>query len=330
MILVLAALVSASLCCVEVEAVVSTFSVGEQDDDGSRTFKLPLHTKHTANPSLQGRSYILRMPDHVVKLSERAKAMNVDVSFDIVPNHETSRVKSTTSRLGSSTMPQIDPYLRSGLAALAIGSFVSTNHGFKALKELAVGSMSALALVWVPTLLINGGWLEFLSAVSFLTHPTSRRFVIQKLIPKIMGTLKKLFLTEMWRRVWSIVLAPLPKPLLVPSDGDILRIHWLPDYAKEGILYFRDKVDAFVLSTFKGSVQKSIYSSLGIFYDSVSSTVMEVSLYEEAMEDDDSPDLIEANDDDDDDGGDLSDDDSDGDMTDEPQMVCDGDVCWLE
>jgi hypothetical protein len=94
---------------------------------------------------------------------------------------------------------------------------------------------------------------------------------------------------------------------------------------KEGFVYFRDKVDSFVLSTFKGYVQKSVHGTVGIFYDSVSSTVMEVSLYEESVGD--SNDLVEDLGQDD---GDLSDDDSDGDASLEPQVVCDGDVCWLE
>jgi hypothetical protein len=256
--------------------------------------------------------------------------MNVDATFlDAFFEEDPWPIKTTqmSTKGGNSyaSLPRTNPLLHSGLAALALASIVSSNHGVKALKELAVGVLSALALVWVPTLLVSGSWTQFLGGAVFLTHPTSRHFLLRKLIPKIFTTLKKLLLSELWRAVWAVVLAPLPRPLLVPSAQDILRIQWLPDYMKEGFVYFRDKVDSFVLSTFKGYVQKSVHGTVGIFYDSVSSTVMEVSLYEESVGD--SNDLVEDLGQDD---GDLSDDDSDGDASLEPQVVCDGDVCWLE
>jgi len=146
-------------------------------------------------------------------------------------------------------------------------------------------------------------------------------------------------LTELWKTIWAIVLAPLPRPLfLVPPDHAIMQIQWLPDYLKERFLYFRDKIDAFILSTFKGYVQKSVYSTFDVFYDSVAGTAMEVSLYEEdaaaaasSSSSDDSDDSIETTDAVEEDAGDVSDDDSDDDETSqEPQVVCDGDVCWLE
>jgi hypothetical protein len=310
-------------------ATVAVTSPGEQHDDESRVFTLGRHSAKP--PTAKSSNYILRMPDHVVKFSKMAKAMNVDASFlDAVAEEESRAVKTIPTntnnrRSRASLLPRSNPLLNSGLAALALVSFAASDHGLKAFKELAVGAVSALALVWVPTLLVSGGWTEFLTGAIFVTHPTSRRFLVRKLIPKTFSTLKKLFLTELWRTVWSILLAPLPKPLLAPSDRNVLRLQGLPDYVKEGLLYFRDKVDSFVLSIFKGSVQKSVHGTLGIFFDSVSSTIMEVSLYEESI--DGSNDLMEKPDEEE---GDLSDDDSDGDESHEPQVVCDGDVCWLE
>jgi hypothetical protein len=211
---------------------------------------------------------------------------------------------------------------------MALSSFVLTKQGIKSLKELATGALSSLALVWVPTLLVHGGWVEFGGIITLVTLPHTRRFIHKECVPKALATLKRLFLSEVWRRIWVIVLAPLPKQLLVPSDHDIMRIHWLPEWFKESFLYFRDKVDNFVLSTFKGSVQKSVYGTMGVFYDSVAGSTLEISmLYEDSVATEEA--ATSGNDDnnDNDSDDDVSDDESD-DHT--PQLVCDGDTCRWE
>ncbi len=323
----------ASMFCTSVEAALAVKAHnGEQDDDGL-VFQLHPHAQRTVQSpkATTSKKYALRIPDHVVILSKRVKSMDVEATFlldsiweddeDYLPLK--TGAKTSKDRGTSLSLPLANPLLSSGLAALVIVSTLSTNNGLSALKELAIGGVSALALVWVPTLLTHGGWTEFLSGALFLMHPTSRRFVTQTLIPKTFSTLKKLVLSELWKTLWAMVLAPLPRPLLVPSDHAILQMQWLPDYLKERFLYFRDKVDSFVLSPVKGYVQKSVHGSMGIFYDSMSSTVMEVSLYEESV-------AVGSNDVYEEGDGDLSDDDSDGDASNEPQVVCDGDVCWLE
>ena len=321
----------ASVFCISVEAGLAVESQhAEQDDDGFVFQLLPQHTT-TPQRATTSNKFALRMPQHVVILSKRVKSMDVDATFllDSVWEDDEEYLpfktgpKTSKSRSNTVSLPRAYPLLNSGLAAVVIASIVSTSNGFNSLKELAIGGVSALALVWVPTLLTHGGWPEFLCGALFLTHPASRRFVTRTLIPKTFSTLKKLVLSELWRTLWAIVLAPLPRPLLVPSNHAILQMQWIPDDLKERFLYFRDKVDSFVLSTVKGYVQKSVHGSMGIFYDSFSGTVMEVSLYEESV-------AVDSNDLNQESDGDLSDDDSDGDASHEPQVVCDGDVCWLE
>mmetsp|Transcript_48706 Transcript_48706/g.137031 ORF Transcript_48706/g.137031 Transcript_48706/m.137031 type:complete len:341 (-) Transcript_48706:29-1051(-) len=304
----------------------------EQDDETTTiSIKLPQQTVKITKPNKEEK-YSIRLPSRVLQLSEKAKKLNdgQDSSFIKLLEREeqvqAARARKPNPSASGRSRIESSPILHGSLALLVMTSFVFTTHGFKALKELAMSSLSALALVWVPTFIVHGGWAELFGVATLLTQPNVRRFMVKEFFPKALSTLKKLFLTEIWRRVWALVLAPLPKPLLVPSEVDIMRIRWLPDWMKEGFLFFRDKVDNFALSTFKSSVQKSVHGTMGIFYDSFSSSVLEVSmLYEESV---DAEEMMDGTEDSTtQDSGDISDAESDDDG---PQLVCDGDTCRFE
>ncbi len=305
---------------------------GEQEDE-TISFHFPQH-RVVVSKNLKAKKYTIKLPNELSRISEKAATRNTntyDSSSDRSIEETTKTMKSTKSTLKilNASVPQISPIVNSGLALVALSSFIFTNHGYKALKELATGALSALALVWVPTLLFHGGWVELLGAATLFTLPNIRRFILRELSPKAFTTMKRLILSEAWRRIWMIVLAPLPKPLFVPSDHDIMRIHWLPDWLKQGFLYFRDKVDNFVLSTLKGSVQKSVYGTVGIFYDTVSNSMLEVSMiYEDAESLEGSAVIVDEDGNNDEQNDDDDDDDESDDHT--PQLVCDGDSCRWE
>jgi len=314
---------------------------GSEQDDETISFHLPQHRVVVTNPNtnsntnMKVQKFTIKIPNQLSVLPERVatlqKNQNLATDLDDIPPTSITTRKAKSSKTATTTtttttnIPEISPLLNSGLALMALSSFVFTKQGMKALKELATGALSALALVWVPTLLVHGGWVELAGAITLVTLPNTRRFIHRECVPKAFGTLKRLFLSEVWRRIWVIVLAPLPKPLLVPSDHDIMRIHWLPEWLKQGFLYFRDKVDNFVLSTFKGSVQKSVYGTMGVVYDSVASSSLEISMiYEDSATTEESVSSMNDNDNDNDND---TDDESD-DHT--PQLVCDGDTCRWE
>lgn len=312
-------------------------SVTEQDDE-IISFHLPQHrvVATNANNKNKVQKFTIKIPDQYAVLTDHVasltpKKLSTTIIGDTLPTSVTKRKASSSKSAGSTTtttninIPDVSPLLNSGLVIMALSSFVFTKHGVKSLKELATGALSALALVWVPTLLVHGGWVEFAGAITLVTLPHTRRFIHRQCVPKAFGTLKKLFLSEVWRRIWAIVLAPLPKPFLVPSDHDIMRIHWLPEWFKQGFLKFRDKVDNFVLSTFKGSVQKSVYGTMGVVYDSVATSTLDISMiYEDSATTEESASSVNENDNENDND---TDDESD-DHT--PQLVCDGDTCRWE
>lgn len=306
---------------------------GEQDDETIISIKLPQH-RVQLNTTPKKEKYSIRMPSRLLRLSEKAKTLtgdSRDSSFvKLLELEEEAQAAARSRKLNPSSTSggspsQASPILHGGLALLGMASFVFTTHGTKALKELMTSALSALALVWVPTFLVHGGWAELFSVGTLMIQPNFRRYMLREFIPKALNTLKKMFLTEVWRRIWAVVLAPLPKPFLVPSEVDIMRIHWLPDWMKEGFIFFRDKVDNFALSTFKSSVQKSVHGTVGIFYDSFSGSVLEVSMmYEDSVNDEDSSERLDATLEDDGGNADTKSD-EDG-----PQLVCDGDVCRFE
>lgn len=235
----------------------------------------------------------IQLPSTLPSLSERARTLqnsrsDNELEGGLLPSSfiefvEIEEKNDFPQKVQAAAKPQLLPthFLNGGIVLLALSSFVFTNHsaGFKPLRELLSGSVSALALVWLPTLVLRGGWLECFGLVSLLTQPPVRSFVQKELIPRALATVKKIFWTEIWRRTWTIVLAPLPKPLFVPSNEDLLaRIVWLPEWTRNGFQLFQSKVDTFVLSTMKASIQKSFFETMGIFYDSMTNSMLEISI----------------------------------------------------
>lgn len=229
------------------------------------------------------------MPSGVARLFEKFESLTVGPSVD-----------------NNVDIPQVSPLLHGGFALLAVGTFVWTEHGFKEFKELAMGSVSALALVWLPTLLLQGSVFEIVSLATLFTQPTIRQVLFKELVPRAMKTIKQLVMKEVWALIWPLILAPLPKPFLSPTDEDIMRIRWLPHWFKEGFLVFRNKIDRSVLEKMKGSVKKTVEKSAGL---GELFTVTEDDASESG-------------------GGPQSNDQAEAD--DGPQIVCDGDVCWME
>jgi hypothetical protein len=320
-------------CPVESSVSLKQNKRGGEQDDETISVKLPQHIVQITRPKVD--KYSIRMPSRILRLSEKAKTLTdgsnssfiklleLEEEVQTAPSRKPS--PSTSSTGSSRFQPQASPLVHGVLALLGMASFVFTTHGFKALKELVTSALSALALVWVPTFVVHGGWAELVSVATLMAQPDVRRFIVREFVPKALGTLKKLALTEVWRRLWAVVLAPLPKPLLVPSEVNIMQIRWLPDWMKEGLILFKDKVDNFALSAFKSSVQKSVHGTVGIFYDSVSSSVLEVSMiYEESM---DAEAMMDETVGSTMDEGAISDGESDDDG---PQLVCDGDTCHFE
>jgi hypothetical protein len=162
-------------------------------------------------------------------------------------------------------------------------------HGSTTLvQEIVSGWASAVAFAWLPTLFLRSSWFETLSLASLLLRPSVRNYVRRELLPAMWLSLRKMVLGEAWRRVWKVVLAPLPKQLFVPAKAEY---SGFPPWLQRGLEQCNGVIDKFTQGLIRKSVQQSTHLIIGIFYESVATSMLEISiLYEEAS----SPDAAEV------------------------------------
>jgi hypothetical protein len=195
---------------------------------------------------------------------------------------ETTRIKNASAR------PQAaSPIVRGGMALLALGSLCL--HGYygngntKMIQDILSGSASALAIAWLPTLVLRGGWMEMASLATLFVRPTVRHYLLTEFVPSVGLTLRKMVLGEVWRRIWTVLLAPLPKHLFVPSPSeDDLDLWWVPgpvfQRMQRGLHHMHEVVDKSTQGLIRKSVEQSVYGSLGLVYESVANSLLEVSI----------------------------------------------------
>jgi hypothetical protein len=154
-------------------------------------------------------------------------------------------------------------------------------HGSTTLvQEIVSGWASALAFAWLPTLFLRSSWFEILSLASLLLRPSIRNYARHELLPAMWLSLRKMVLGESWRWVWTVVLAPFPKQLFVPGKAEYSDF---PPWLQRGLEHCNGVIDKFTQSLIRKSVQQSIHGTIGIFYESVANSMLEISiLYDEA------------------------------------------------
>jgi hypothetical protein len=149
---------------------------------------------------------------------------------------------------------------------------------------------SALAIAWLPTLFLRAGWFDIVSLVTLFLRPSIREYVLQEVLPTMWLTVQKMVLAELWRKIWTVVLAPLPKPLFVPDytaaatkEGGEDYVS-LPPWMRRGLVQWNEMTDKFTQSLIRKSIEKNVYGTVEVVFDSVSNSMLEVSiLYEESM-----------------------------------------------
>lgn len=228
----------------------------------------------------------IRSPSQLPSLVEKAQTLAVDgQNSSFVARLELEETKrkelANPTRPMTHTSPLSFPVGNWILWFALMGCVVSGQaSGLQAIREALLQSIGALAVVWIPACLLQGDWVELVScAMLLITQPAVRTYVVQKWLPQSFATVKKFVMAEIWRRIWMELLAPFPRPRLVPSELDWENIKWLPTWVKQGFHYVQSKIDSFVQSTIKSSIQKTVHGSLGLYYDSISSSVIETTYF---------------------------------------------------
>lgn len=168
-------------------------------------------------------------------------------------------------------------------AGIVVVSFVSFHAGGTTksfFQDIVPQSANILAVAWLPVVLLNASWIEVFSFATLLIQPTVRRFLVQDYLPETWSTLRKLIIGEVWRRVWSAVLKQMPKPLFTPGKDHFVST---PEWFQQEWRQFCDIIDKRVTGLIRKSVKQNFHDSVGIFYESMANSMMEITLlYEES------------------------------------------------
>jgi len=146
--------------------------------------------------------------------------------------------------------------------------------------EIISASASALAIAWLPTLLMGAGWQELASLVLLFLRPSVRNFMQLEALPVMWSTLQTVLLKEVWRNIYKVLLSPLPKNfLLPPSTYQDVSLHpWLG----RGLEKWNEMIDKYSQTLIRQSIQKNVRGSIEVFYEYATSSMAEVSiLYED-------------------------------------------------
>jgi hypothetical protein len=215
-------------------------------------------------------------------LSEEALRLTDDTSFSRQLKRQEDeddrkqRLKEKETRASPSRI------LYAGIAVLTLFSF--RLGGSKAIfQELLPRSANVLAVAWLPVVLLHATWIELLSFATLLVQPSIRNFLVKEFVPETWSTLRKLILGELSRKVWSAVMKSLPKPLFTPGKEYLTST---PEWFQQGWGQASEIIDKFVTGLVRKSVQQSVHDSLGIFYESMTNSMLEMTiLYEETSGD---------------------------------------------
>jgi len=219
-------------------------------------------------------------------LSEKAFEIAGDSSFtrrlQVQEESEARQIKGK-QRTSDSGSAKTSPFLRGGMVLLAIGSLV-WNGSLNTFKDMLLSSASALAIAWLPALLLQSSWIEIGSIIALVLRPPVRLFLQAEVFPTMRVTVQKMVLTEVWRRIWTAVLAPLPKPLFVPdAKQEYAR---LPSWIRQKLGQWNEMTDRFTQGLLRRSIQQNIHGSIDTFFESVTNSILEISIiYDESKTD---------------------------------------------
>jgi len=103
-----------------------------------------------------------------------------------------------------------------------------------------------------------------------------------EVVPNLWTTMQKLALAEIWKKLWFVVLAPFPKPVLVPNVE--LEYQSLPPWLRKRLGKVNEVIDKFTQGSIRKFIEKNTHGTIQIFYESMTDSMVEISiLYEETV-----------------------------------------------
>lgn len=243
-----------------------------------------------------------------VKTSETAVRLSGDTSFAReLKKQEKEEEEEERRQLQQQQKSKryFSPPLYASFVVLSLASVLQNGSISMILKDIIPKSISILTVAWLPVLFLNASWIEFISFATLFAQPTIRSFLITEFLPDIWSTLKKMALGEVWKRLWTSILAPLPKPLFTPILKDYYKLgdndstattatklpSTLPSWFQKGWERINEAIEKFTQGLIRKSVEKSVHNSLGVVYEGLTNSILEVSIMyqeESSPRDDDS------------------------------------------
>lgn len=237
-----------------------------------------------------------------VKSSETALRLSGDTSFarELKKQEEEEERRQLQQQRQDQQQQQkrirkrsFSPPLYASFVVLSLASVLQNGSVSMILKDIIPKSISILTVAWLPVLFLNASWIEFISFATLFAQPTIRSFLITEFLPDIWSTLKKMALGELWKRLWASILAPLPKPLFTPILKDYYKLgdngdpaartatklpSTLPSWFQRGWERINEAIEKFTQGLIRKSVEKSVHNSLGVLYEGLTNSILEVSI----------------------------------------------------
>jgi hypothetical protein len=218
-------------------------------------------------------------------LSSRALEISGDSAFARQLQAEAEKQTTTDQPIPSSTLLVLEhhPLVYGGILAV-IGASLVSKGSWAMLRETLISVASTLAIAWIPAWILRAGWVEVLSIGTLFLRPTMRYFIQTEVWPIMSSTIRKVVFAEAWRRLWLLLLSPLPKPLLVPRSKDYYRL--LPKWMQRGMETLNKYVDKFSQRLILKVAEGSVHEMFGGVFSSVTDSILEMSfVYEESSSD---------------------------------------------
>jgi hypothetical protein len=165
--------------------------------------------------------------------------------------------------------PTTNPWLL-GVAALIAASSLYINGSSAMWQDFLQKTGSAVILAWLPSILLGGslGWIEIASLVGLLLKPPIRQLLVNQFFP----SLQKIAIAEGWRQFWLVVLAPFPKPSLVPSSTHHLQAAAVPSWLKDCLNHIHKVADRFAQNNIRKMIQQSVHQTFGVAFEAMVDT----------------------------------------------------------
>lgn len=258
-----------------------------QDTDGNP--RKPYRSNANASTK-RGKLKLVPIRRHVIATPQRSTSNTLDEA--------TTLQAATTTTTGRPSLEGLVPFFQRGALLAVLGSLalLETNPGgvfslasprldytkiWKLPSEILPSLSSALLIAWVPSLVLQGAWWEIgFLCVSLTSQAHLRNYLLEKVLPAMGGTFRKLVWSEFWKKAWDFLLEPFSHNILIPPGIEGGGHGWTESISQFWSKRVVSRIDKWTVSSLKALFQKNVQNSVdGLAEDSLQALFSKVEVY---------------------------------------------------